>query len=181
MSENPPPEPWSPPPGDDAEPTPSFVKPPPPAPPAPSFGPVGQAPTRALALRQVSRFALVMPQRGHIFRRVMENAAAMNGVTLDVRWELSSVPAILDLVAAGIGHAALGEEAARSSEHRGQLVTTPFTDSGIHCTLCLVTPTQKRHTPLMKATTALLGRLLGDFSDPPAAEPGTSGSRSSAR
>ncbi len=46
MSENPPPapEPWSPPPGDDAEPTPSFVKPPPPAPPAPSFGPVGQAP-----------------------------------------------------------------------------------------------------------------------------------------
>ena len=124
--------------------------------------PVGQAPARGLALRHLSRFPLVMPQRGHIFRRVMENAAAMNGVTLDVRWELSSVPAILDLVAAGMGHAALGEEAGRSSAHRGRLVTTPFTDGGIHCTLCLVTPTQKRHTPLLKATTALLGRLLDD-------------------
>ena len=50
MSENPPPapDPWSPPPGDDAEPTPSFVKPPPPAPPAPPFGPVGQAPMHQL-------------------------------------------------------------------------------------------------------------------------------------
>lgn len=122
--------------------------------------PVGKAPTRGLALSQVTRFPLAMPQRGHIFRRVLETATAMAGVTLDVRWELSSVPAILDLVAAGIGHAALGEEAAQSSEHRGRLVTTPFTDTGIHCTMCLVTPTQKRNTPLMTATAALLRRLV---------------------
>lgn len=123
--------------------------------------PVGRAPARAPGLGQLGRYPLALPQRGHIFRRVMESAAAMAGVTLDVRWEMSSVPAILDLVAAGKGYAALGEEAARSSEHRGRLVATPFAGAGIHCTMCLVTPAQKRHTPLAEATGALLVRLVG--------------------
>ncbi len=125
------------------------------------ISPVGQAPSRALSLAQLGRYPLALPQRGHIFRRVMESAAAMAGVTLDVRWEMSSVPAILDLVAAGKGHAALGEQAARSSEHRGRLTNTPFAGAGIYCTMCLVTPTQKRATPLTTATAALLQRLLG--------------------
>lgn len=124
------------------------------------LSPVDQAPQRALSLRQLARYPLVMPQRGHIFRSLMESAAAMAGVQLNVVWEVSSVPAILDLVAAGIGHAALGEEVIRAAEQPERLAITPFAGTEIINTLCLVTPAQKRATPLMQRTATLLMRLI---------------------
>ena len=44
--------------------------------------------------RELSRLPLVMPQRGHIFRKLMESSAALAGVQLDVQWEVSSVPPV---------------------------------------------------------------------------------------
>jgi LysR family nitrogen assimilation transcriptional regulator len=122
--------------------------------------PKHQAPAAPITLRQLSRYPLVMPQRGHIFRKLMEAAAAMAGVQLQVAWEVSSVPAILDLVSAGIGHAALGEDAIRSFEHPNKLAITRFKGTDIHSTLCLVTPAHKRSTPLTQRTAALLMRLV---------------------
>lgn len=122
--------------------------------------PAGEAPPRPISLRQLARYPLVMPQRGHIFRSLMESSAAMAGVQLNVVWEVSSVPAILDLVAAGIGHAALGEEAIRAAEQPERLAITPFAGSEISATLCLVTPAQKRATPLLQRSAALLMKLM---------------------
>lgn len=124
--------------------------------------PKDQAPARPPTLSQLSRYPLVMPQRGHIFRALMEQAAAMAGVQLDVRWEVASVPAILDCVAAGIGHAALGEDALQIYERPERLVTTPFAKADIQSTLCLVTPTSKRATPLMQKTAGVLMRMVGE-------------------
>jgi len=120
-----------------------------------------RAPPVPITLRQLSRYALVMPQRGHIFRKLMESAAAMSGVQLNVAWEVSSVPAILELVDAGMGHAALGEQAIRSSEHPNRLKVTRFRGADIHATLCLVRPAHKRSTPLAQRTAELLVRLVG--------------------
>ena len=117
------------------------------------------APRRPITLRELSRYPLVMPQRGHIFRKHMESAAAMAGVQLNVEWEIASVPAILDLVAAGIGHAALGEQALKLFDRPDELAVTRFRDVDISTTLCLVTPAQKRSTPLIQRTAALLMRL----------------------
>jgi LysR family transcriptional regulator, nitrogen assimilation regulatory protein len=117
------------------------------------------APRRPVTLRELSRYPLVMPQRGHIFRKRMESAAAMQGVQLNVEWEIASVPAILELVAAGIGHAALGEQALKLFERPDELAVTRFRDVDISTTLCLVTPAQKRSTPLIQRTAALLMRL----------------------
>jgi len=117
------------------------------------------APRRPITLRELSRYPLVMPQRGHIFRKRMESAAAMAGVQLNVEWEIASVPAILELVAAGIGHAALGEQALKLFERPDELAVTRFRDVDISTTLCLVTPAQKRSTPLIQRTAALLMRL----------------------
>jgi LysR family transcriptional regulator, nitrogen assimilation regulatory protein len=89
----------------------------------------------------------------------MESAAAMQGVQLNVEWEIASVPAILELVAAGIGHAALGEQALKLFERPDELAVTRFRDVDISTTLCLVTPAQKRSTPLIQRTAALLMRL----------------------
>ena len=117
------------------------------------------APRRPVTLRELSRYPLVMPQRGHIFRKLMETAAAMEGMQLNVEWEIASVPAILELVAAGFGHAALGEQALKLFDRPEELAVTRFKDADINTTLCLVTPVQKRSTPLMQRTAALLMRL----------------------
>ena len=123
------------------------------------LSPAGAAPGGPLTLEQLSHSPLGMPQRGHVFRKRMEEAAAMAGVQLRVDWEVSSVPAMLDLVAAGLGHAALGEDALRAFEHPERLAVTPF-KAGVKATLCLVTPALKRSTPLTQRTAALLMKLV---------------------
>lgn len=124
------------------------------------LSPARRAPRRALTLQEVSRHALIMPQRGHIFRTLMEKSAALAGVQLQVECEVSSVPAILDLVSAGVGHAALGETTLQSFEHPERLALTRFKDTSIRSTLCLVTPAQRRATPLTQRTVALLTQLV---------------------
>ncbi len=124
------------------------------------LSPTGQAPDGPLPLAALSRMPLVMPQRGHVFRKRMEEAAAMAGVQLRVDWEVSSVPAILDLVCAGLGHAALGEDALQTFEHPERLAVTPIVEPDVNTTLCLVTPALKRTTPLTQRTAAMLMRLV---------------------
>jgi LysR family nitrogen assimilation transcriptional regulator len=118
-------------------------------------GPAGPVP-----LRQLAKYPLVMPERGQIFRKLMESAAALAGVQLRVEWEVSSVPAILDLVSAGMGHAALAEDAIRPFPQFKRLAVRPFVQPEIRITLCLVTPAQRRATPLRQRTAALLTRLV---------------------
>jgi LysR family nitrogen assimilation transcriptional regulator len=118
------------------------------------------APVGPVSLRQLAKYPLVMPERGHTFRKLAESAAAMAGVRLRVEWEVSSIPAILDLVAAGIGHAALGEDAIHPIQHRKRLAMTPIVQPGIGFTLCLVVPVLRRATALRRRTAALLEQLV---------------------
>ncbi len=131
---------------------------------------IGPAPTAAsrvvpaparkeIALKDVARLPLVMPQRGHVFRKLMESQAALAGVTLNVAWEVSSVPAILDLVLGGHGYAALTDSAIRTLARPAQLLVTPIRDPQIKSTLCLAVSAQKRRTPLVNKTAQALARL----------------------
>jgi len=119
-----------------------------------------EAPSGPVALRQLGKYPLVMPQRGHTFRKLVESAAALAGVKLRIEWEVSSIPVILDLVAAGMGHAALAEDAILSYPHPKRLGLTPITQPGIKYTLCLVTPAQRRATQLRRRTAELLTQLV---------------------
>jgi LysR family nitrogen assimilation transcriptional regulator len=122
--------------------------------------PLSEAPKGTVTVRQLARFPLVMPERGHTFRKLMEATAAMAGVQLRVEWEVSSVPVILDLVRAGLGHAALGEDAIHPSQHLERLAVTPIVRPEVRFTLCLVTPAQRRATLLRDRTAALLEKLV---------------------
>jgi LysR family nitrogen assimilation transcriptional regulator len=118
-----------------------------------------KAPGGPVTLQQLAKYPLVVPQRGHTFRKLVESAAAMAGVRLRIEWEVSSIPVILDLVNAGMGHAALAEDAIRPYQHLKRLAVTPIVQPGIKYTLCLVTPAQRRATPLRQRTAALLEQL----------------------
>jgi LysR family transcriptional regulator, nitrogen assimilation regulatory protein len=119
-----------------------------------------EAPGGPVPLRQLGKYPLVMPERGHTFRKLVESAAAMAGVQLRIDWEVSSIPVILELVAAGMGHAALGEDAIRPIQHLKRLTVTPIVQPGIKFTLCLVTPSHLRATPLRRRTAELLEQMV---------------------
>ncbi|MGS0755627.1 LysR substrate-binding domain-containing protein [Roseateles sp. GG27B] len=122
------------------------------------ISPVDAAPPGPVPLKDLPLYPLVLPQRGCNFRKLMETAAAFAQVPLNVAWEVSSLPVILDLVSAGLGHAALGESALSAFAHPERLAITPFQDADIKSTLCLIT--QKRSTPLQERTAALLKELV---------------------
>ena len=60
-----------------------------------------------LPFKELSKFPLIVPERVHAMRRLLETQAALAGVKLDIAWEVSSVPSIIELVCAGYGHAVL--------------------------------------------------------------------------
>jgi LysR family transcriptional regulator, nitrogen assimilation regulatory protein len=121
-------------------------------------------PRTSVPLKDLPNYPLVMPQREHVFRKLMESQAALAGVRLNVAWEVSSVPAILDLVRGGHGYAALTQTAIRSDSNRDSpLSVIPISDPEIKSTLCLAQSAQKRGTALLKRTAealALLARAL---------------------
>jgi LysR family transcriptional regulator, nitrogen assimilation regulatory protein len=121
-------------------------------------------PRTSVPLKDLPNYPLVMPQREHVFRKLMESQAALAGVRLNVAWEVSSVPAILDLVRGGHGYAALTQTAIRSDSNRDPpLSVIPISDPEIKSTLCLAQSAQKRGTALLKRTAealALLARAL---------------------
>ena len=123
------------------------------------IGMASSTPRRSAPLKDIARYPLVMPQRGHIFRKLMESHAALAGVKLNVAWEVSSVPAILDLVLGGHGYAALTDSAIRMHAQRKRLSVTPIRDPEIKSTLCLAMSAQKRRTPLIDRTAKALAEL----------------------
>jgi LysR family transcriptional regulator, nitrogen assimilation regulatory protein len=111
-------------------------------------------------LRALSRYPLVMPERQHVIRRLVESQATLAGLTLDIAAEVSSIAAIIDLVAAGYGHAVLHASAVIASGRADQLVARPLSEPAVGTVLCLATSAHKRATPLQRAAAQLLGELV---------------------
>lgn len=124
------------------------------------IGPTGSLPaTGGVAFADLARYPLVMPQRSQIFRKLMEAQATLAHVKLDVVWEVSSVPVILDLVRAGYGYAALTDSALRGQGLADGLMEAPLHSPHVVSTLCVVQPAAKGATSLVRRTAALLRRL----------------------
>lgn len=113
----------------------------------------------ALPLTGLAQFPLVVPDRMHALRRLMETQAALAGIRLDIAWEVSSVPSIVDLVAAGYGSAVLPRSAVAASGRSAQLSMRPLGDPPLHTVLCMAASAHRRATPLTRRVAALLGEL----------------------
>lgn len=116
-------------------------------------------PRRPVPFAQLPAYPLIMPQWGHTFRKLMETQAMLSGVHLNVAWEVSSVPTILDLVRRGHGFAALTKSAVSVESEREGLGLTPIVEPTITSTLCLATPGQRRPTALQRQTAEALREL----------------------
>jgi LysR family nitrogen assimilation transcriptional regulator len=123
------------------------------------IGPRSARSRTMVTLKDLARYPLVMPQREHVFRKLMEQQAMLAGVKLDVCWEVSSVPAILDLVRGRHGYAALTDSAIRATGNRDRLSVIPISEPEIKSTLCLAQGAHKGRTALAKATAQALAQL----------------------
>jgi len=119
--------------------------------------------TTPLPMAELSGYPLIVPERVHAVRRLLETQAALAGVKLDIAWEVSSVPSIIDLVCAGYGHAVLTASGVAASGRAAELAIRRLTDPTPTSVLCLVTSAHKRPTPLavrtMKLASALIRKL----------------------
>ena len=113
-----------------------------------------------LALRELPGLPLIVPERGHAIRKLLETQALLAGLKLQVAWEVSSIAAIIDLVCAGYGHAVLHASAVAASGRADQLQVRPLVEPRLNSVLCLAVSARKRPSPLMRQATRLLTELV---------------------
>ena len=113
-----------------------------------------------LPMNELPRFPLIVPERVHAMRRLLETQAALAGIKLDIAWEVSSVPSIIDLVCAGYGHAVLTASGVAASARSGELVVRRLVAPAPVSVLCLATSAHRNPTPLTQHTMRLLTALV---------------------
>ena len=117
-------------------------------------------PRGTVTLAQLARFPLILPERSHAIRKLLETQAALAGHKLDVTLEISSVQSILELVRAGHGHAILTPTALAASGQPEAFVLRPLTEPRLTSTLCLAVSAHKPLTPLTRHVLRMLRELI---------------------
>ena len=112
-----------------------------------------------LPLRELPGLPLIVPERSHVIRRLLETQAALAGLKLDIAWEVSSVGSIIDLVCAGYGHAVLTASAVAASGRADELLARPLSNPPLISVLCLAVSANKRGGPLLRHAGTLLTEL----------------------
>ena len=118
-----------------------------------------------MPLRELGSYPLILPERHQSIRRLLQTQATLAGVKLDIAWEVSSVPAIIDLVCARVGHAVLTASAVDASGRGTELAVRPIVEPELVSVLFLAQSSTKPPTPL----TRRVGRLLSELIDAPTA------------
>jgi len=116
-----------------------------------------------LPMKELSRYPLIVPERIHAMRRLLDTQAALAGIKLDIAWEVSSVPSIIDLVCAGYGYAVLTASGVAASARAGELVTRRLVDPTPVSVLCLAISAHRRPTPLTQHAMRLLTALVREL------------------
>jgi LysR family nitrogen assimilation transcriptional regulator len=114
-------------------------------------------------MKELPRYPLIVPERAHAMRRLLETQAALAGIKLDIAWEVSSIPSIIDLVCTGHGHAVLTANGVAASARASELAVRPLVDPTPLCVLCLVRPSNKRPAPLARQFLPLLTTLVQEL------------------
>lgn len=113
-----------------------------------------------VTLAELARLPLILPERSHAIRKLLETQAALTGHKLNVALEISSVQSILELVRGGHGHAILTPTALVASGQPDAFVLRRLVEPGLTSTLCLAVSAHKPATPLTKHVLRLLRELI---------------------
>jgi LysR family nitrogen assimilation transcriptional regulator len=121
----------------------------------------------SMPLCEIARYPLVIPGRMHAIRRMVESAAAEQGVRLRIELEVDAVTSILDLVSGGIGHAVLSQQAITSDPLKRRFQLLRIVEPTLFSQLAIAT--SKKHTLSQLAIQAIAmieSRILPLYGDP---------------
>lgn len=118
------------------------------------------SPRNTATLAELTRLPLILPERTHAIRKLLETQAALAGHKLNVALEISSVQSILDLVRAGHGHAVLTPSALAASGNAAAFRLRPIVAPRLTSTLCLAVSAHKPATPLSRHVFRMLRELV---------------------
>jgi LysR family nitrogen assimilation transcriptional regulator len=119
-----------------------------------------KAPPPTVVLRELSALPLILPERHQALRRLLETQAVLAGVPLDITCEVSSIPAIIDLVCARMGNAVLNASAVGASGRAAELVVRRIVQPELPSVLCLAQHAGKPPTPLTRQARQMLSALV---------------------
>ncbi|MCG3188323.1 MAG: hypothetical protein LKCHEGNO_00301 [Burkholderiaceae bacterium] len=111
-------------------------------------------------LRELGAYPLILPERHQSIRRLLQTQANSAGVKLQVAWEVSSVPTIIDLVCARVGCAVLNATAVEASGRSRELTARPIVEPELLTVLFLAQSATKPISPLGRRVTRLLAELV---------------------
>ncbi|MBS1230207.1 MAG: nitrogen assimilation control protein [Proteobacteria bacterium] len=111
-------------------------------------------------LAELVNYPLILPERSHALRKLLETQAALSGLKLNVVLEVSSVQSILDLVAAGHGYAVLSQTALTASGRPQEFTLRPLAKPGLTSTFFIAVSAHKPMTPLGRQAFRLLQELV---------------------
>jgi LysR family nitrogen assimilation transcriptional regulator len=114
------------------------------------------SPRSTAKLSELARLPLILPERSHTLRKLIETQAALSGHKLRVALEISSVQSIIDLVRAGYGHAVLTPSAVAASGDPRAFRLRTLVEPRITSTLCLAVSAHKPMTPLSRRVLRML-------------------------
>jgi LysR family nitrogen assimilation transcriptional regulator len=114
----------------------------------------------AITLAKLAELPLIIPSRPHAMRMVVEGAVASVGRQIRVAHEIESIPAVVDLVRQGYGHAVLPASAVRSSAFGDQVVAIQIGAQGLSIPLCIATSTQRPTTALMRKAIQVIRSIV---------------------
>lgn len=116
----------------------------------------GEASAAPIPLRMLADTPLVIPNRPHTVRMLLETAMAMIGQRPQIQMEIDSVAAILDLVAHGVGHAVLTEHAMLTATLPERYQLRQIVEPEVHSRLFLATAATRTTTRTQQAVQELV-------------------------
>jgi LysR family nitrogen assimilation transcriptional regulator len=119
-----------------------------------------RAAPKPLPLRELGSYPLILPERHQSIRRLLETQATLAAVKLNIAWEVSSIPAIIDLVCARVGYAVLNASAVAASGRGAELAVRPIVEPELVSVLFLAQSATKPPTPLQRRAARLLTELV---------------------
>jgi LysR family transcriptional regulator, nitrogen assimilation regulatory protein len=119
-------------------------------------------PARTVRLRDLPRYPLIIPNRPHAIRTLVESRLAALGLRPQVALEIDAISAIIDLVAEGQGYAILAARAVPPGEIEQRLQVRPIVQPALKSSLALALSAVRPTTPIQKAAVGLIRDLLAD-------------------
>lgn len=113
-----------------------------------------------LQLADLADYPLILPERTHAMRKLLETKAALANLKLNVKLEVTGVPSILDLVAARHGHAVLTQTALSAFAAPDAFILRPLVNPVLTSTLFVAVSAHKPSTPLGRRALRLLQELV---------------------